>query len=175
MFKTSMRYAAICCVFIIAVFHLSFYLGINPLINIIYNAFDLIIFGVFTFFAIKDFKTEQEDEVLYFWQGMTIGFNIYFFSTLVFILYITVYLNYNPDLVEAYKIQLQNVALNSKDFFIQERGEEYFNGILEGIGKLRVADLTVLGISPPSALFKKILIGLFITPFISIILRKQPK
>ncbi|MFT7233328.1 MAG: hypothetical protein ACI8TA_002553 [Cyclobacteriaceae bacterium] len=170
-----MKYAAICCIFLIVVFHFSFHLGINPLINIIYNAFDLVIFAVFIVFAIKDFKTDQKDGVLYFWQGMTMGFNIYFFSTIVFIIYISIFLFYSPDVVNSYKLQLHNVTLSSKDFFIQERGEAYFNGILEGIDKLGIADLVVLGFSPPSALFKKILIGLFITPFISIILRKQPK
>jgi hypothetical protein len=169
MFNVSIKYAAICSVFLIILFHVSAYFGINPLMNVAHLIFDLIIFGVFIFFGSKEFKTEQQDEILHFWQGMTIGFNVYFFGTIFFGIYLFIYFQIDENVLIGYKEAATTFLMEKKDIYIDRIGQEAFDSQVESIDDATSNDLLL------SSVLKKILAGFFITPVISIILRKQPK
>lgn len=169
MLKVSIKYALICGVFLTIIYHVSYYLGSNPLIDISHLIFDVILFGLFIFFAEKEFKSYQSGGAFHFWQGMSIGFMIYTIATVLFGLALWVYLILSPDAV----INYQEAATN----FLNERAETYQNEFgadvladqISAIQKITISDLVL------SSSFKKLLAGFFVTPVISIILRNQRK
>ncbi len=167
MLKTSIKYALFCSVFLIVIFHVSDYFGINPLMNVVHLVFDLMIFSIFIFFGTKEFKVDQENEVLHFWQGMTIGFNIYLIATAFFSLYLLIYFQFSVSAVIDYQESATNFLLEKRDIYEEKIGAEAFQAQLDGIASVKWNDLVL------SAALKKILAGFFITPVISIILRKQ--
>ncbi|MFY0601190.1 MAG: DUF4199 domain-containing protein [Cyclobacteriaceae bacterium] len=169
MLKVGLKYAVICSVFLVVIFHVSSFFGINPLMNLVHLVFDLMMFGLFIFFASKELKMSQQNEVLHFWQGMTVGFNVYFFSTLVFGIYLYIYFGLNENVLLDYKESAHQFLQEKKEIYIEEMGQESFDSQLNGINEVSNMDLIT------SAVLKKILAGFFITPVISIILRKQPK
>lgn len=169
MLKISIKYAALCSVFLVVIFHLSAYLGIDPLINLVHLIFDLTMFGLFILFADKEFKAQQENNIFHFWHGMTIGFNIYLTATIIFITYLAVYFAVDETAVTAYQEAANAFIQDKKQFYIDEMGEEAFDAQLQKIKETTSTDLLI------SSGLKKIMAGFFITPVISIILRKQPK
>lgn len=168
MLKISLKYALICSVFLIIIFHVSDYFDINPLINLAHLIFDLVIFGIFIFFGTKEFKVNQENETLHFWQGMTVGFNTYFIATAIFSLYLLLYFQVNTNAVLAYQEAATRFLMEKRTIYEERIGEDSFQAQLDGIAAVTWNNLVL------SAGLKKILAGFFITPVISIILRKQP-
>lgn len=168
MLKTSIKYALVSGLFMILIYHLSFRFGVNPQIDLSHLLFDLILLGLFIFFTIKDFKSYQNGNVLHFWQGMTLGFQVYVISTALFCLSQIIYHIIDPTAVINYQIEATNFLNERSDLFIEKFGEDGYVLQLEEIQKVDKWDL-ILG-----SCVKKILAGFFITPVISIILRKQP-
>lgn len=169
MFKVSIKYALFCALFLVVLFFLSGYLGANPLIDLTHLFFDVIIIGVFIFFTQKDYKTNVYDGYLHFWQGMTLGFFVYTVVAAVFALFLATYLWLDPDVLPAYKASATAFLSEKRDVYVEQFGEEGFQVQLDGIELVTATDLWV------SSAVKKIIAGFFVTPVISIILRKKPK
>jgi hypothetical protein len=74
-----------------------------------------------------------------------------------------------PEAIEIYKQEALSFLQERSDVFISEFGEER---LIEQ--KAEIAAITSVDLLK-SAMVKKLLAGFFITPVISIILRKQPK
>lgn len=169
MLKVSLKYAAISGIFLVALYHVSFLLGSNPLIDVSHLIFDLIILGLFIFFAEKEFKSYKNGGFLHFWQGMSIGFFVYAISSAIFIIAQIIYFSLDADAVTNYQ-EAAVLFLNEKgDVFKEQFGEEGFKEELKEIANVTKWDLIF------ASSIKKMLAGFFITPVISIILRKQSK
>lgn len=169
MLKVSLKYATLCGVFLIIAYHLSIYFGSNPLIDVRHLLFDLVIFGLFVFFAQKEFKVYHNEDVLHFWQGMSIGFLVYVVASVIFFAGQLIYFHLDGDAVINYREAATNFLKDRADMYQEEFGEEGFQNQLREIGQVSAWSLVW------SSSVKKILAGFFITPMISIILRKQPK
>ncbi len=169
MFKVSLRYAVFCGVFLIVLFFVSGYFGTNPMIDLTHLVFDAIIFGVFIFFALKDFRVNIYNGYLHFWQGMTIGFFVYSVTALIFTVFLAAYLWLDPSVLPAYKSSAIDFLMSKKEIYTEQFGEEGFQVQLDGIDTVTAMDLWA------SSGVKKIIAGFFVTPVISIILRKKPK
>ena len=169
MFKISIKYALFCALFSVVLFFLSGYVGANPLIDLTHLFFDVIIIGVFIFFTQKDFKTSENDGYLHFWQGMTLGFFVYTVVGVIFAGFLAMYLWLDPGALPAYKESATAFLSEKRDIYVEQFGEEGFQIQLDGIELVTATDLWV------SSAVKKIIAGFFVTPVISIILRKKPK
>ncbi|MEQ9305718.1 MAG: DUF4199 domain-containing protein [Marinoscillum sp.] len=168
MFKTSIKYALVCGLFMILIYHLSLRFEVHPEVALSHLVFDLILFGLFIFFAAKDFKTYYNDGIFHFWQGMTIGFQVFMIATAIFCLSQIIYFTIDAEAVIKYQEAATNYLKNDSESMITELGEDnYQNGLLR-IQQVNKWDLVF------RSCVKKILAGFFITPVISIILRKQP-
>lgn len=168
MLKTSLKYAPICGVFMIVIYHLSFRLGVNPQIDLSHLLFDLVLLGIFIFFTEKDFKSNHNGGYLHFWQGMTLGFLVYAISTSLFFLSQIIYFTFDAEAVINYQDAATKFLEERSALFIEKFGDEAYQSQFYEIKQVTKWDL-IWGSS-----VKKILAGFFITPVISIILRKQP-
>lgn len=169
MFRPSIKYALFCALFLVMFFFVSDYLGSNPLIDLSQLLFDVIIFGVFIFFAQKDFRDHVSGGVLHFWQGMTIGFFVYSAVALLFSVFLGMYLWLDPTLLPTYKESALEFLTNQQEMYEEQFGEDGFQVQLDGIEAVTATDLWL------SSGVKKIIAGFFVTPVISIILRRKPK
>ena len=169
MLKTAIKYAVLCGVFITLIYHVSYWLGSNPLIDLSHLIFDLILFGLFIFFAQKEFKTYQGEGIMHFWQGMTMGFIVYGIGTLIFAVLLVAYFYFEPNAVINYQEEATKFLTEKADLYEEKFGEGSLQTQLDLIQETSTWDLI------SSASLKKLLAGFFITPVISIILRKQPK
>ena len=168
MLKTSLKYALLSGVFMVLIYHLSFKIGVNPQVDPGHMVFDTVLIGLFIFFGIKEYKDRFNKGILFFWQGMTIGFYIYSIATIFFILGQVLYYNFSADAVINYKEAATNLLENQKQFYIDKLGVQVYREQVKAIEERTVTGLLL------DELGKKLLAGFFITPVISIILRKQP-
>lgn len=169
MFKLSLKYALICGVFLLIIFVLFQYMGTSPLINLNHLLVDLVVFGVFMFFALKEYRVYHNEGYLHLWQGMTMGFVIYAIGSILFSAGLYLYLEIKPEEIANYQAQALNFLSEKSEIYIKEFGEAGYQEQIKVINEVTVWDLI------KGAGVKKILAGLFVTPVISIILRKQLK
>ncbi|MFY0605065.1 MAG: DUF4199 domain-containing protein [Cyclobacteriaceae bacterium] len=169
MVQVALKYASICGIFLTIIFHVSFLFDSNPLIDVSHLIFDLLILGLFIFFGQKEFKSYHAGQYFHFWQGMTIGFLIYTVATFIFSALFLIYFEVSTEALVNYKAEALEFLSSKKEFYTEEFGSEGFQQQMDSINQITASDLAI------SATVKKLLAGFFITPVISIILRKQPK
>ncbi|WP_185154265.1 DUF4199 domain-containing protein [Fulvivirga sp. M361] len=75
--KIPLKYALVASVLAIAVILLLFYTNRHPLLIPVFYDYRILLFGVFIFFSMKEFKEQHAFGVLHFWQGFLIGIFFY--------------------------------------------------------------------------------------------------
>lgn len=168
MIKPSVKYGLLCGIFLILTFWLSMKYGSNPLVDIRHLFLDLLVFILFIFFATKEYKTYYAKGYLHFWQGMSIGFFVYFFAVLFFAISLWIYFELDPDLLDRYKLEARAFLMRHKEALTLRVTESEFQSQLDAVGSVTVKNLVF------STIGKKMLAGFFVTPVVSIILRKNP-
>ncbi|MEQ9403147.1 MAG: DUF4199 domain-containing protein [Cyclobacteriaceae bacterium] len=169
MVKPSIKYSILCGLFLIALFWVSVKFGSNPLLDIRHFLFDLVIFFLFIYFAAREYKTYYNDGYLHFWQGMSIAFIVYLPAAVIFTISLLLILTMDPSVIENYRLGAQAFMESKKDVLLEGISQEEYEQQYAEIRKISVSDLVI------SSGLKKILAGFFITPVVSIILRKKPK
>ena len=168
MWKVAYKYALICGVFLLLAFWISYRFGSNPMIDLRHLFLDLVIMALFIFFSCKEFKTYRNGGILHFWQGMTLAFMTYLPATIVFLLGILTMFQLDSNLLADFKLQAMAFMEANKPEFLQEMTQQQFD---ERINQIQDVSATQM-IS--SATFKKLVAGFFVSPVITVILRKKP-
>jgi len=168
MWRVAYKYAFICGVFLLLSFYISYRFGRNPMMDFRHLFFDLIIFSLFAFFANKEFKSYRNGGILHFWQGMTLGFMTYVPATILFTIGLIIFFQLDPNLLADFKAQALAYMETNKEEFLQDMTQAQFDERLIQIKEVSAAQM--IG----GAAFKKLMAGFFVSPVITIILRKKP-
>lgn len=169
MVKTTLKYAIVCGIFLYALFFASRYFDSNPFIDISQLLFDFIIFLMFILFAAKEFKKFENDGILHFWQGMTVGFLLYTPAILIFALLVYLQQSLQGNLLDEYQQEAMRYLEERKDIYIEDFGADQYQSQKEAITDMTFRRLLW------SSVLKKVVVGLFVTPIIAVLLRKKPK
>ncbi len=169
MIRSSIKYSILCGLFLVALFWVSMRFGSNPLLDIRHFLFDLVIYFLFIYFAQREFKTYQNDGFLHFWQGMSIAFIVYLPAAVIFTVGMLLIMQMDPSMMENYRLGALAFLESKKDVLLEGISQEEYAQRVKEIDAITISDLVI------SSGLKKILAGFFITPVVSIILRKKPK
>lgn len=169
MIKPVIKYSILCGVFLFALFFVSLGFGSNPLLDIRHFFFDLAIFFLFTFFAGKEFKDFRNNGYLHFWQGISIGFLVFIPAVLIFSFALYVIFQLYPELIAGYKEGAKALLDSKREVFLKEFSEDQLEEQITAVDAVTATQL-VFG-----TFWKKLIAGFFVTPVVSIILRKKPK
>jgi preprotein translocase subunit SecF len=129
---------------------------------------DLVIFSLFIFFSCKEFKSYRNDGILHFWQGMTLAFMTYVPATLIFLIGIIAMFYFDSNLLIDFKSQAVVFMESNRLEFLQDMTDDQFNERVAQIKGVTATQMT------SSATFKKLMAGFFVSPVITVILRKKP-
>jgi Protein of unknown function (DUF4199) len=146
-----------------------FYMNRHPLMMAPYFDFRVILFGVFIFFAQKEYRDYFQDGALYFWQGMMISVITFTVANVISSVGMQVFGMVEETFVSSYVQQMRSYLLTFPPEEVKRIGKTVFDSNFELLSSTNVFDLTI------SFFAKGTLIGLFVSVIISIILRKQPK
>lgn len=167
MFRRSIKYSLICGVFIVVAFVVAYTMDGNPFIDFSHLLFDVFIFGIFAGFAMYEYKIYVNQGYLKFWEGMSLGFLVYTPAAILFGVLLAIFFAANPDALTEYKLAAQQFLQDDKAAFLEKYDEARY--LQE---QREIAEVTSSGLVINSVL-KKIISGFFVTPVISIILRKN--
>lgn len=165
-FKVGAKYGLFSGVMSIFILWVFVWLGQNPLYEMNFLVLEVILLGIFVLFAIKEFKDRHGMGELRFWQGMSTGFVVYLTTAIVFTPGLWLFLTIEPQVVAEYIQMSYQYQVDNEEMQVERMGRELYEKGLKELKSVRNQDLLLSGF------LKKLFLGMFITPLISLILRK---
>lgn len=167
--KSPLRFSLIAIFFVVLMFFILIFLDKNPVIyssNIIFIG---PLLSIFLFFSIKVFR-DTNPEGLRFWQGFSIGI----LYTLFFTLFYSIVLWLDGSVFETthfdeYRQMIVEKIMAGREMLVEKMGEDGYQDYLKS-GES--SNARIIG----SLAFNNILIGILMTPLISLFMRTpEPK
>ncbi len=170
LFKVALKYAITASLLAVALLFVLFYTGKHPLLIPIAYDFRILLFGVFIYFSIREFKTYHNSGELHFWQGLLTGILFYLLVGIVVGVTITLFGSIEKSFLQEY-IQSNIQGLEMNKLQLTSEGpvtmtEEEFNRQVE---LTRSTSAATLGVD---YFIKSCIIGFFISILLAVILRK---
>jgi len=167
--QVPVKYGTVASALLALLFVVLYSLGKHPLFVPLFLDIRLLMLPMFMFIAMKDFRDSQNNGVLHFWQGLTVGFltftTVAVFTSIFIMLmaevsggFLQEYISARLELLEANKVQFSE-ALN----------EQFVQGQIDALPLTRPFDLAL------DYFWKTIAIGIFLNIILAVVLRKQPK
>ena len=168
--RVPLKYGFFGAVLALIVMAVLFYFGTNhPQLFPVFLDFRILLFAVFVFFSIKEFKDIHNGGILHFWQGMIIGIVCYMTISLLVAVGIWIYGSAENEYVDRYVREISAVLESNREAIIEKVGQAAYDLQLETLPFTTISDLAV------DYLLKSMFIGLLLTIIISVIFRRQPK
>lgn len=141
--------------------------GENPLI--VNKWFDYFLIPALVFAGVREFRIYYNAGSLQFWQGASVGFIVYVTIALVFAVVIGVYLSsYGQPWVTDYVRNRVALVEENREEFSEELGEETYLRVLTEVQATTTTDLIL------DDVFRKLMIGVFVTLIIAMVQRRSP-
>ncbi len=167
--KVSIRYSILAFVFVFLMFFIAILLDKNPVIYTSNIIFIGPLLAIFLFLCIKAFK-EVNPLGLRFWQGFSIGMLYTLFFAILFASFLLIYADFfDEQYFDAYRQMIIEKIVVGKDMLVEQIGED---GYQEYLRSGESSNFRIIG----SLTTNNILIGIALTPLISIFMRTtEPK
>jgi hypothetical protein len=148
---------------------LMYYIGKHPFLFPVYADYRILLFGIFIFFTLKEFRDGHQEGILYFWQALLLCF-IFVLSFGITASSIQLTFGYAvPEFVQDYiNLTIEQLKGLPKDV-IERIGKDVYDRNLQQLPATNAFDLSLL------YLMQCYIIGFFISIILSVLLRRQPK
>ena len=167
--RISVRYGTVGGILAFVLLVIMFYLGRHPLITSPFLDFRILLFGIFIFFTLKEFRDYEQDGVLYFPQAMIGGLTVIMIMTTITSLMLQIFGSVEKDFVATYIDQVTAYLRSFSQDDIARVGKEIYERNLSALPSTNISKLTV------TYFFHGMVIGFFVNVILSVILRRQPK
>jgi len=167
--KIAIRYSIIAISFVFLMFFILILLEKNPVIYISNIIFMGPLMAVFLFLSVKAYK-DLNQYSLRFWQGFSLGMLFTLFFSILYASLLIVYGDFFDQIYfDEYRQMITEKLMEGKAMLVDKLGEDGFQDYLksgQSSNKRIVGSLT----------FNNILIGIVVTPLISLFMRTtEPK
>ena len=167
MVTVGLRYGIVNGILAVILFFIVMLFGENPLI--VTKWFDYLLIPGFVFFSIREFRRYYNAGGLQFWQGASVGFITYVTAALLFAVVIGAYLAMaGQGWVADYIVNRTALVQENQENFTQELGADTYRRVLAEVQSVTTIDLVL------DDLYRKLMIGVFVTLIIATVQRRQP-
>jgi hypothetical protein len=169
LFKISARYGAVGGILAFALMLVMYYTGPHPLLTSPFLDFRILLFGIFIFFTLKEFRDYYQGGILYFWQAMLGGLTVVLIASMITSLFLLIFGSYHQAFVVSY---IEQITVYIKSFpkeDIERIGQETYDRNLSALPATNIYDLAQTYFTQGMA------IGFFVNIILSVTLRRQPK
>lgn len=166
--KVSVRYGAAAGILAFLLLLVMYYIGSHPLLISPFLDFRILLFGVFVFFTLKEFRDYYQQGILFFWQAMVGGLIVIFMATFVTSLLLWLFGSWKVEFVVSYVDQFTAYLEAFPKEDIERIGKEVYERNLKALPATDILDLT------QTYFMQGMLIGFFVNIILSVILRRQP-
>jgi hypothetical protein len=167
--RISVRYGTVGGILAFVLLLTMFYLGRHPLITSPFLDFRVLLFGIFIFFTLKEFRDYEQDGVLYFAQAMIGGLTVIMIMTTVTSIMLQIFGSIEKDFVTTYIDQVTAYVKSFSQEDIARVGKEIYERNLAALPSTNISKLTV------TYFVHGMVIGFFVNVILSVILGRQPK
>ena len=131
--------------------------------------FRILLFGIFIFFALKEFRDYEQEGVLYFAQAMIGGFIVIMIMTTITSVLLQIFGTVEKNFVATYIEQVTTYIKSFSKEEIERVGKEAYERNLKALPSTNISELTI------TYFVHGMVIGFFVNVILSVILRRQPK
>jgi len=163
------RYGALAGVLAIVLLMAMYYIGRHPLMVSPFVDFRILLFGVFIFFSLREFREDHQQGVLYFWQGMMGSFIMIMVAGTVASLLLLIFCSLESSFIQSYVKAMTEYLKSFPAGDIERIGKEVYARNLEQLPATNAKQIASL------YFMQSLMIGLFVSIILSVILRKEPK
>ena len=167
--KISARYGAAAGILAFILLLVMYYIGRHPLLTSPFLDFRILLFGIFIFFTLKEFRDYYQDGNLYFWQAMLGGWTVILIATIATSILLWLFGVWDNGFVDSYIAQVTAYLKSFPQGDIDRIGKEIYERNLMALPATNIFDLT------QTYFMQGIVIGFFVNIILSAILRRQPK
>lgn len=167
--RVQAKYGVIAGVLSAALLVLLYYLGRHPLLISPLLDFRILLFTIFIFFSLKEFRDYDQDGILYFWQALMGALLLVFVTSAVAAVALQLFGSVEKGFVPSY---IESITAYLKTFpqhDIDQIGQDVFERNLKALPSTTISELTITYFAQGMG------IGLFISIILSVILRRHPK
>jgi hypothetical protein len=166
--KVPLKYGAIGAFVMIVLFLVIYMLGDNPLFA--ENVIDKVLLALFLFSAIREFRDVHNGKIMFFWEGMTVGFFCYIVIASILGVFTWMFLEYyDCNLLADFVTNALESAESEKVETIKDVGQESYDEMIRSISATGTIKISF------EAFLQKTVFGLLFTIILSMILRTKPK
>ncbi|MCS6974028.1 MAG: DUF4199 domain-containing protein [Cyclobacteriaceae bacterium] len=165
----TLKYGALAAVLSSSFLVVVYYLGRHPLLVSPFLDFRVPLYGIFIFFALREFRDYHQGGVLYFVQGMAGSSLMVMWAALLGGLGVWIFGTLEAGFVSEYIEKTLAYLKSFPEEDILRIGKEVYERNLELLPATNAAQLASL------YLVQSLVIGLLLGIIMSVILRKQPK
>lgn len=165
----SLRNGTIGGILAIGVLIIMYYTGPHPLLILPFVDFRILLFGIFIFFTLKEFRDNYQNGTLHFFQGMLGSFMLVMIMSVVAAIGVWIFAANEPDFISDYIRQGMESLKNYSKEDIERIGKEVFDRNLAQLPSTNARELAEKHFG------QSLVFGLFLSIILSVTLRKQPK
>jgi putative flippase GtrA len=167
--RISLRYGTVGGILAFVLLLVMYYLGRHPLVTAPFLDFRILLFGIFIFFALKEFRDYEQDGVLYFAQAMIGGLAVILIMTTITSILVQIFGTVEENFVTTYIDQVTAYVRSFSKEEIERVGKEAYDRNLSALPSTNISKLTI------TYFVHGMVIGFFVNIILSVILRRQPK
>jgi len=167
--RISTRYGAVAGILAFILLISMYYLGRHPLITSPFLDFRILLFGIFIYFTLKEFRDYEQQGVLYFWQALMGGLGVIVIMTTITSVLLLLFGTLEKGFVRIYITQVTDYLKSFSEEDIKRIGKEIYERNLNALPTTNISKLAI------TYFVHGLVIGLFVNIILSVILRRQPK
>jgi hypothetical protein len=167
--RISARYGTVAGILAFSLLVVMYYIGRHPLLTSPFLDFRILLFGIFIFFTLKEFRDYHQQGALYFFQAMLGGLSVVLLATIITSVLLWLFGNWEKEFVVSYVAQFTAYLKTFPKEDIDRIGKEIYERNLEALPATNIFGLT------QTYFMQGIIIGFFVNIVLSVILRRQPK
>ena len=165
----SARYGAVAGVIAFVLLVVMYYLGRHPLMTSPFLDFRILLFGIFVFFTLKEFRDYEQEGVLYFSQAMIGGLTVVMVASVVTSLLLYTFGTWEDEFVSEYIAQVTAYLASFSKDEIDRIGRDVYERNLNALPATNISNLAI------TYFVHGLMIGFFVNIVLSVISRREPK
>ncbi len=169
LFRISLRYGLAGGVVAFVLLVIMYYLGRHPLLVSPFLDFRVLLFGIFIFFALREFRDYDQGGVLYFSQAMVGGFAVIFTLSALAAVLLLIFGYLEADFVKNYIVKVTEYVKSISKEDIERIGKDIYERNVAALPAINIFTLAI------TYFIHGLVIGFFVNIILSVILRRQPK
>ncbi|MEJ7646296.1 MAG: DUF4199 domain-containing protein [Chryseolinea sp.] len=169
LFRISLRYGLAGGVLAFVLLVIMYYSGRHPLVVSPFLDFRILLFGIFIFFALKEFRDYDQDGVLYFAQAMLGGLAVIFTLSALASVLLLIFGYIEGDFVKDYVVKVTEYIRSFSEEDKARIGKDIYDRNLAALPATNISTLAF------TYFIHGLVIGFFVNIILSVILRRQPK